>query len=125
MGVDRIGSGGGAPPAVPIPKEGAGRTTGAGSATAPFEARRSEVDAPRPPTEVQPSAPLEAVRNGTLDVKGYVDARVEEATAHLSHLSPTQLEAVRSVVRGQLLADPHLAELVHQATGQPLPEEQE
>ncbi len=76
-------------------------------------------------TEVQPSAPLEAVRQGTLDVKGYIEAKVQEATAHLSHLSPGQLEAVRGVVRDQLLADPHLADLVLQATGLPLPKEEE
>ncbi len=67
--------------------------------------------------EVKASPALDAVRSGRLDVNGYVDAKVEEATAHLAHLSPSQLEAVRSTVRAQLLQDPHLAELVERATG--------
>ena len=111
------------PPEAPIPKEGSGRTAGAGSAGAPFEVSRSDAPPPRPVTEVQPSAPLEAVQHGRLDVKGYVEAKVQEATAHLSHLSPTQLEAVQGIVREQLLADPHLAELVQQATLSTLPKE--
>jgi hypothetical protein len=72
---------------------------------------------------VKPSAALEGVRSGALDVNGYVDAKVEEATAHLSHLSPAQLGVVRDVVRNQVLADPHLAELVQQATGSPPPKD--
>jgi hypothetical protein len=37
------------------------------------------------------------------------------------HLSPTQLAAVQAVVRDQLLADPHLRDLIHHATGTPAP----
>jgi hypothetical protein len=76
-------------------------------------------------SHVERSAALEGVRSGTLDVKGYVDAKVNEATAHLSHLSPAQLSAVQGIVREQLLADPHLAELVQQATGSAVPPAEE
>jgi hypothetical protein len=54
-----------------------------------------------------------------------VDAKVEEATQHLSHLTPSQLATVQGVVREQLLSDPHLRELVEHATGSALPKEEE
>jgi hypothetical protein len=74
-----------------------------------------------PTSEVAASPALDGVKNGTLDVHGYVEAKVHEATAHLAHLSPAQLEGVRSILREQLTNDPHLAELVEQATGHALP----
>jgi predicted regulator of amino acid metabolism with ACT domain len=66
---------------------------------------------------VKASPALEGVRSGRLDVNGYVDAKVEAATAHLAHLTAAQRKVVGDVVRQQLLSDPHLADLVRQATG--------
>lgn len=119
MGIDRIDRRGSVPPEALAPTDGESRTTRLSRSGGPFE--------PRPAVPLQPvagvhaSAALEAVRAGRLDVEGYIDAKVEEATAHLSHLAPSHLAAVRGVVRGQLLADPHLAELVERATGSPAP----
>ena len=121
MGIDRIGSGGSAPPEAPSAGDGA---TGARAEKARFEVRPAPVAA-APTAEVTSSAALEGVRSGALDVKGYVDAKVAEATAHLSHLAPGQLQIVQGVVRDQLLADPHLRELVQHATGMQAPKDEE
>jgi hypothetical protein len=126
LGIDRIGKGASSPPDALTPKEGA--TRGASPSGAPFEVNRKDTAAvpfAAPAASVAPSPALEAVRSGTLDVNGYLDAKVHEATAHLTHLSPTQLEAVQSVVRAQLVSDPHLAELVQHATGSAVPKEDE
>jgi len=127
VGIDRIGKGGGVPPEALAPKDGAIRKPAVGSDTPRFDIGARAplatpgVTAATAATGVKPSAALEGVRAGTLDVKGYVDAKVQEATAHLTHLSPTQLGVVRDVVRQQVLSDPHLAELVQHATGSPPP----
>ncbi len=127
MGIDRIGSGGAAPPEGLSP----GGATGPSAKTEKsFEVSREPTGAPAPAAagataEVKPSAALEGVRSGALDVKGYVDAKVAEATAHLSHLSPSQLQIVQGVVRDQLLSDPHLRDLVEHATGSPPPKDEE
>jgi hypothetical protein len=123
LGIDGIGKGPGKPPEALAPKEGATRGAGVGSGSAPFEVHRRDT---APPTEVKAvttSPALEGVRSGALDVNGYLDAKVHEATAHLTHLSPMQLDAVKSVVRAQLVSDPHLAELVQHATGSAVPKE--
>ncbi len=126
MSIHRVGGPGGAPPEAP---PAAGRTTGARSeGAARFDAGRTNANSAAPvaqTAEVKPSAPLEQVRSGALDVNGYVDAKVAEATAHLQHLSPTQLHAVQEVVRSQLLSDPHLRDLVHHATGAAPPADEE
>lgn len=96
------------------------RAEGAHPDGAPFEVRR-EPAAGAGVVGVKASTALEGVRAGALDVNGYVDAKVAEATSHLVHLSPTQLAAVQAVVRDQLLADPHLRDLIHHATGTPAP----
>ena len=125
MGIDGIGKGPGKPPDALAPKAGATRGADVGSGAAPFEVNRRDTT---PATEVKPttaSPALEGVRSGALDVNGYVDAKVHEATAHLTHLSPTQLDAVKSVVRAQLVSDPHLAQLVQHATGSAVPKEED
>ena len=128
MGIHRVGNGSLPPEAVPS-QDGASEVRGVRDtrptdpAPSPFEVRRDSVAPAAPAEAVKPSAALEGVRSGALDVKGYVDAKVEEATAHLSHLSPSQLSVVRGVVREQLLSNPHLAALAQQATGSALPKE--
>ena len=106
------------PPGALAPEEGTRGSARPGAA--PFEAHReSTTGAPGASAtkEVPESAALAGVKGGTLDVNGYVDAKVAEATAHLSHLAPSQLAAVQGVVREQLLADPHLRDLVQHVTG--------
>jgi hypothetical protein len=116
LGIDRIGKGGASsPPEALLPKEGA--TPGAS-----FEVRAKEA---APAAEVKASPALEGVRSGALDAKGYLDAKVHEATAHLTDLTPAQRAAVESVLRAQLASDPHLVELAQQATGQAMPKEDE
>lgn len=119
MGIDKLGKGGGTVPEVRLPDSGAAKTT-ATSPSAAFEVKPTAA-----PVAVAPvaSPALEGVRNGSLDVRGYIDAKVHEATAHLSHLTPEQLETVRTTVREQIAADPHLIELVEQATGHIVPPE--
>ena len=119
MAIDRIGKGTTSPPEALTPKEGTARSAPT-APPPPFEARAKEA---LPAAEVKASPALAGVRSGALDVKGYLDAKVHEATAHLTHLTPAQRSAVEGAVRAQLVADPHLRDLVQQATGQAVPDE--
>jgi hypothetical protein len=65
-----------------------------------------------------PSSDLARLERGELGLDAYLDARVTEATRHLSdRLGPEQLEFVRSTLRSELAADPVLVELVRRTTG--------
>jgi hypothetical protein len=131
MGIDRIGKNG---PPVPVPEVGGSTGTApAGSAfqvppaKAPTAAASPRLDAvggaPVDPTKAAAAgaAPLERFRAGDLDLGGYVDAKVHEATAHLSALPPVELEKIRSALRERLSSDPTLIDLLHTATGETLP----
>ena len=122
MGIDGIGKKGppGAPPGPATP--GASRTEKAGK---PFEVGGTEKrGAAERAAEVKPTAgptPLERLRAGEIDVKGYVDAKVQEATAHLGPMPPEKLEQIRAALRDRIGSDPLLVELVRKATGQAPP----
>jgi hypothetical protein len=65
-----------------------------------------------------PSGELARLERGEIGLDAYLDARVAEATTHLTgRLAPEQLEIVRQTLRAQLSGDPALAELVRRATG--------
>jgi hypothetical protein len=131
MGIDRIGKNG---PSVPAPEVGGSAARPVGPAfqvppaTAPTPAATTQLD-PGAATPVHPTgvagaagaAPLERLRAGDLDLGGYVDAKVHEATAHLSALPPVELEKIRSALRERLASDPTLIDLLHTATGETLP----
>lgn len=128
MGIDRIGKGSGAPPAA----------GGAGGTGAPTQARETgkafSVDKPEGATAVPGTqaadavhapSPLAELKAGRLSLDGYLDAKVNEATAHLEGMPPAKLETLKSMLRERLASDPTLAELVTQATGQaPTPPEE-
>lgn len=122
MGIDRIGKGGGlpqAPDAQGVKDAGAIKSTGAPTKT--FEVDRSspkQVDRTHETSGVDPSSPLGRLRAGEIDVNGYVDLKVEQATANLKGLSPTELADIKSALRDQLATDPGLVDLVKGATGQ-------
>jgi hypothetical protein len=107
-----------------VPVAGSEQIGHASGAAAPFPSQSPSVAEARPVASPPPSAALEAVRRGELDVHGYIEAKVSDATAHLSQLSPAQLEQVKRVVRAQLLSDPTVADLVEQATGARPPAEE-
>jgi hypothetical protein len=134
MGIDRIGKGGAAPPggsAGPASSGSPSSTERAGEAERAFEVRPAGAEARTTDASVvagaAPSSALERLRAGKIDLQGYVDQKVEEATAHLHGLGAEQLEAIRSMLRAQVVNDPALADLVTQAAGQaeraPKPEE--
>jgi hypothetical protein len=111
MGIDSIGRKG--PLATPPPD--------VGGATRPAEASRafqvpSTVAASHAAAVQVPSGPLERLRAGEVDVQGYLDLKVHEATAHLSTLPPIELEALRAALRDRLATDPALVDLVRMAT---------
>jgi len=114
MGIDGIGSKG--PPAVPPPQVGAQGPVRAPEAGRTFEVPRSAPPAETAPTEA-PRGALERLRAGELDANGYVDAKVQEATAHLGVLPPARLEEIRAAMRDRMTSDPALAELLRTAAG--------
>jgi hypothetical protein len=60
----------------------------------------------------RPRSPLQRFHAGELDLDGYLDAKIEEATSHLRGLPRADLELVRSILREFAETDPALAELL-------------
>ena len=57
------------------------------------------------------------LRAGEIDVNGYVDLKVDEATRDLHGLSPAELGDIKQMLREQLASDPGLVDLVRTASG--------
>ena len=114
MGIDRIG-GKGAPPAPSGPE----KAEKAGGASAPFEVDAATT---RRAEGVAATSPLERLRAGEIDVRAYVELKVEEATRGLHGLRAEDLEVIRSELRQRMMADPAIADLVATATGGKVPE---
>ncbi|MBX3209173.1 MAG: hypothetical protein KF764_29335 [Labilithrix sp.] len=120
MGIDRIGKGG-APPATPE-TQGSGSVEKKGSVEKAFSVERP--DATRQAAQAgaaeaaQGSEALARLRAGEIDVDGYVDLKVDEATKGLEGLSPSALDDIKKVLRDQMATDPGLTDLVRTATGQ-------
>ena len=118
MAIDRIGKGGALPP---TPETGAAAGADKAGAAAPFKMDRSEGPAPAEPARniegVDATSPLARLRAGEVDVHGYVDLKVEQATRSLGGLPAAELAEIKSVLRDQLRTDPGLADLVRTATG--------
>ena len=118
MAIDRIGKSR-TPPLTP--ETGAPAGAAETGASAPF---RIESTAHAPPVGparsvegAEATSPLARLRGGEIDVHGYVDLKVEEATKSLNGLSAAELAEIKSVLRDQLRTDPGLADLVRAATG--------
>lgn len=122
MGIDRIGKGAGGVGPLPGAQD-AGKAEGASRA---FEVRgdsatTKEVEGAKGAT----STPLEKLRAGEVDVHGYIDLQVDEATQHLNGLDPSELASIKQMLRDELAGDPGLADLVRRATGHlPTPPEE-
>ena len=121
MGIDQIGKKG--PPLTP-PAEAIGGKQRA-ETRQPFE-----VSTARPMPSTPQVAPLEAPRTaldrwraGEVDVHGYIDLKVDEATTHLALLPAQELQAIRAALSDRMASDPTLVELVgtatHRAPGPP------
>ncbi len=122
MGIDRIGKGGSAPPPGATPGASGAQKTGR-----PFEAEKPGA---KPAAEHASSAaqagqvhaagasPLEQLKAGKIDMDGYLDQKVQEATVHLRGVTPAQLDDIRTLLRDRMATDPTLADLVKQATGE-------
>jgi hypothetical protein len=118
MGIDRIGKGG-LPPSIPE-TPGTGSVEKKGSVDKTFSVERPQpagmtrtegVDA------TSSASPLARLRAGEIDVHGYMDLKVEEATKGLEGLSPAELDDIKRVLRERMATDPGLADLVRTATG--------
>lgn len=118
MGIDGIGSKG--PPAPRPPAAGAQAPTRAPEAGRAFEVGKAAAPVAAAPSEVSRGA-LERLRAGEIDVDGYVDAKVHEATAHLGALPPARLEEIRAALRDRMTGDPALADLLRTAAGHASP----
>ena len=65
----------------------------------------------------QPASPLERLRAGEIDVNGYADLKVEEATRGFAGLPAEDLAELKRALREQMTTDPDFVDLVRQATG--------
>jgi hypothetical protein len=113
MAIDGIGRKG--PPAPPAPGGPSGPPKADKTGRA-FEVSRSAPPPAAGSVEVRPAA-LDRLRKGEIDVDGYVDAKVTEATAHLGPLPAARLAEIRAALRDRVLSDPTLADLVRTAAG--------
>ena len=125
MAIDRIGKGGGLPP---TPEAQPASPSNAERAEAPFKVDRTQSsNAPERAAgteNVDQVSPLGRLRAGEVDVHGYIDLKVDEATSALKGLSASELDAIKSALRDQMRSDPGLADLVRTATGKmPTPPE--
>ena len=105
------GSGGAAPTGATFKVERAGPAGAAGAADQAQLAGAASLDATAAAT------PLSRLRAGEVDVHGYIDLKVDEATSSLKGLSTAELADIKSVLRDQMKSDPGLADLVKSATG--------
>jgi hypothetical protein len=128
MAIDRIGKGAGLPGGVPSASE-VKPAGGASSVEAPFKVGRTDsAGAAQRAGNVESASsatsPLGRLRAGEVDVHGYVDLKVDEATSALKGITPAELDEIKSVLRDQMKSDPGLADLVRTATGKmPTPPE--
>jgi hypothetical protein len=128
MAIDRIGKGAGLPGGVPSDPS-APAVKPAGGAEAPFKVDRpDEATAAQRAGNVESTtpatSPLGRLRAGEVDVHGYIDLKVDEATSALKGISNAELDEIKSVLRDQMKSDPGLADLVRTATGKmPTPPE--
>ena len=104
MAIDRIGKSG-------IP-QGAGSASGVSK---PFELGHAA--AVEKTGAVEPLSPLAKLRAGEVDVNGYVDLKVNEATKGLEGLPFGDLADIKQLLHDQMVSDPQVVELVHRATG--------
>jgi hypothetical protein len=127
MGIDRIGKGG-APPTAPE-TAGSGSVEKKGHVEKAFSVERPDATKlashAGAAESAQSASPLTRLRAGEIDVNGYVDLKVDEATKGLDGLSAAELDDIKKVLRDQMATDPGLADLVRTATGQmpKIPEE--
>jgi hypothetical protein len=118
MGIDRIGKGPPSPPTEAPQRNAPSAPARSSEASRPFEVHeKSPSQAPRAPDPLAGPTPLERLHAGEIDIDGYLNLKVEEATVHLRGLSPAEMNAVRRMLRDQLVSDPALGDLVQQATG--------
>jgi hypothetical protein len=133
MAIDRIGKGAGLPGGVPSdPSAPAVKPAGgAPSVDAPFKVDRPDsanaaqrAGSAGSVESTSSASPLGRLRAGEVDVHGYIDLKVDEATSSLKGLSAAELDEIKSVLRDQMKSDPGLADLVRTATGKmPTPPE--
>ena len=121
MGIDRIGKGPGG--AAPLP--GAQDAGKVGGASRTFEVRGEGATKEVEGAKSAATTPLERLRAGEIDVHGYIDLQVDEATSHLKGLDASELDSIKQLLRDELAGDPGLADLVRRATGHlPTPPEE-
>lgn len=121
MSIDRIGKGG-APPIDPgASSAGAEKAHGVGKTfSVAGGAEVGGAEKTHGATElgaVDASSPLARLRSGEVDVNGYVDLKVEEATRGLEGMPPSDLADIKRLLRDQLATDPGLVDLVSKAAG--------
>src|SRR6201991_3175447 len=118
MGIDRIGKGG-APPVTPEAQDsGSSRSIDSIEKKGQVE-KAFSVERPDPTTQASQTGAAESVpgspalarlRAGEIDVNGYVDLKVEEATIGLEGLSAAELDDIKKVLRDQMATDPGLTD---------------
>lgn len=127
MGIDGIGKGGALPPTPDA--HGAASVEKKGQVERAFSVERpdaaKEASSAARAAEATQASTLDRLRAGEIDLDGYLDRKVEDATRDLTGLSSAELADVKQIVREQLVTDPGLADLVRAATGHaPTPPEE-
>ncbi len=105
-----------------------GPNTAVGSAGAPskaFEARQSSEAGAAPSVDaVSASSLASRVRSGELDLAGFVEAKIDHATAHLNAMSAEALSDVKQMMREKMMHDPLVSEWIAELTGKSAPKDE-
>lgn len=113
MSIDRIGKG----PLAPTP--GLSGVSPASSKRAFEVGGATPAGAASAASGAQGVSPADQVRRGELDVKAYIELRVDEATRHLQgRLAPGDIDRVKQALHDQIAQDPAIQEMIKAATGQ-------
>src|SRR5260370_13369862 len=115
MGIDRIGKN---VPSTPAPRKITGATP-SGETEPSFAVSKSAatLQADQIGEVRAATSALDRFRAGEVDLHGYLDLKVDEATAHLATLPLVELDSLRRSLRDRLANDPGLAGLGRRATG--------
>lgn len=113
MGIDSIGKKG---PPLPPDAHGVSGAARPAEASRHFSVGKSAPAEGAGPVGATPTA-LDRLRAGEVDVNGYVDLKVNEATEHLKMLPAAELERIKASLRDRMATDPALIDLVRTATG--------
>jgi hypothetical protein len=110
----------------PTPATGPHSAVGSAGATPKaFEVGKPSETGTAPGVDAASPAALAArVRSGELNLAGFVEAKIDQATAHLRGMSTEALSDIKEMMREKMMHDPLVSEWVAELTGKSAPKDE-